>query len=352
MTMTELARMAGVSRATVDRVLNGRGQVHPDTEVRIRQLAEAMGYRPNIAAKSLATRKRQPKIGCIFNRMGNSFFDDVIQGARSAAAEFETFGVSVDIRQTRGLEPQEQLSLIEQMAADGIHALALTPINHPDIVDALNRLARQGIPIVSVTTDAEGIHHLAYVGCDHEKSGRIAGNLALLFNGGQANSAVVIGSHRMQGHALRVKGFKDAEARYPGLTLACILETGDDDITTYKEVKRLLTSQPDINSIFFAAAGARGGIRAVEELGLAGSVTIIAFDLTESKRDALERGVASAVLCQEPFRQGYTAVKLLANRLISGESPRSDKCYMKTEIVIRESVEDADGNEGMAVAVE
>ena len=77
-TIKKIAELCGVSRGTVDRVLNGRGKVKPETEAAVRKMAAELGYQPNPAGKALAARKHRPVVGVLLANDGNPFFDDVI----------------------------------------------------------------------------------------------------------------------------------------------------------------------------------------------------------------------------------------------------------------------------------
>lgn len=338
--MKELAYVARVSRATVDRVLNNRGRVNQETADRIRKLAESMGYQPNIAAKSLAVRHKNLKIGFIINRTGNIFFEDVIKGAKKAAAEESTFGISVSIKYaSQGFGVQEQISLIDEFVDKGYGALAITPINDQLIGHKLNDIIQNGIPVIAVTADITNVDYLAYIGCNHEKSGRIAANMVSLIMQGSAHIAIVIGSRKMLGHSQRLHGFEEAiRQQFPDLRLVSIVENNDDDITSYNRVTELIKQHPEIDMLYFATAGVEGGIRAIIDQEKVGAIKIISFDLTECTRRYLKKGIVSAVLCQDPFAQGYKAIKLLSEKLLSNIDPESTRLYTETSIYIKESL--------------
>ena len=86
-TIKQIAEKAGVSRGTVDRVINNRGHVKPEIEERIQKIAVELGYRPNAAGKALAARKKSFIIGVILCARGNEFFDDILKGIKGAEQE-------------------------------------------------------------------------------------------------------------------------------------------------------------------------------------------------------------------------------------------------------------------------
>jgi len=336
-TMQELAYMAGVSRSTVDRVLNGRGRVNAETEQRIKHLAETMGYTPNIAAKALASKHKAIKIGCIINAVGNIFFDEVAAGIEAAAEELSGFDVQIITRDVAKLSVDQQTRLLDQLAEEGVQAIAITPINDPRIVDKLNTLIARGIQVVAVTADIAGVNYLSYVGCNHIKSGRITANLAAMISGWSAEIAFVVGSKTLLGHDQRLSGFKEVlKTYYPDMHISGVIENQDDDFISYTKVSQFLTAHPDTNLVIFAAGGSHGGIRAIQDMSY--HCKIIAFDLTEQNKQYLEQNVISCVLCQEPFTQGFQAIKILGDHLLFGKTPEKNRFYTKTEIVVREAL--------------
>lgn len=86
-TIKEIAQLAGVSRGTVDRVLNHRGAVNPQTAQRVTEIAQALNYQPNRAGIVLAAQKRNLKIGVLLFDNGNPFFEEVMKGVRQKEEE-------------------------------------------------------------------------------------------------------------------------------------------------------------------------------------------------------------------------------------------------------------------------
>ena len=130
MTIKEIAAMCGVSRGTVDRVLNHRGRVKPETEQAVRAALEQAGYTKNIAGRALTVRRLAPRIGVVLCCLGNPFFDEVLKGISQAEEELRTLTAALkeilditteafsrdDIRLAKQVEPLEQV--IDCLIAD------------------------------------------------------------------------------------------------------------------------------------------------------------------------------------------------------------------------------------------
>ncbi|MEG0767278.1 MAG: LacI family DNA-binding transcriptional regulator, partial [Clostridia bacterium] len=106
-TSKEIAELAGVSRGTVDRVLNRRGGVRAEVEKQVLEIAAQWGYEPNRAGKALVTRKKI-SLGVVVNALGNPFYDEVLRGMEAAAADFSDFSISLVMKKIKGYRMEEQ----------------------------------------------------------------------------------------------------------------------------------------------------------------------------------------------------------------------------------------------------
>ena len=126
-TIKEIAELAGVSRGTVDRVLNHRGSVNEKTAQKVLEIARALNYKPNPAGLALAAQKRNLKLGVIICPTSNLFFAEILQNIKTKSDELGCYNCSVLIRQV-SFDAQMQLDAINSLIAEGIHGLAL---QHP-----------------------------------------------------------------------------------------------------------------------------------------------------------------------------------------------------------------------------
>ena len=340
-TMKEIAELAGVSRATVDRVLNNRGSVDPVTEKIIRDIAKELNYSPNVTGKTLAVRKKKLKFGYILfgTATGNSFFEDVIHGIKTRAAELSDFGVTVEIRETSIDDPEQQVRSIDELIESGVNGLAITPINHPLVSKKLKKLSETGFPVVTSNSDIPDCGRIAYVGSNYYKCGETAAGLMNLITGGTACIGIVLGSPQVLCHSERVAGFTDRANKYfPGLKIVNEVINNDNDDESYYVTREMLIKHPEINALFLTAAGVNGACKAVCELGLNGRLSIVSFDATESTCRLIKDGVISATIAQQPVIQGAMPLDILLDYLCMGFQPENVLNYTEIEIKIKESL--------------
>lgn len=339
-TIRDIARAAGVSRGTVDRVLNRRGGVRPELEDRIRALIAEMGYTPNRAGKVLASLKKPMRIGCLLPSVGNDFFDGIIRGLRRAERELSDYGVSLEILQVKGFDPAVHAGALKKLAQRKVNALCAATVDVLPVRRTVNAVIARGIPVAAVNSDLSGTGRLFYVGCNYLQSGRTAAGLLRLMRGGRgAEILVVTGSRNMQGHNRRIAGFIQELKKQPApFHIAKIVESVDDCEIAYRRTLQALDVLPRVDCVYVTSGGVAGVCRAVCEKGLAGRLTVLTFDDVPATRRFVRNGVISATICQEPFEQGYRSVKLLYEFLVNGKKPEKSRYYTDTVIKIRQNL--------------
>ncbi len=336
-TIREIARLANVSRGTVDRVLNNRGGVSEETAVRIREIAASLGYRPNKAGIALAAQKKKLRIGAVIFSNDNPFFQKVLDGVRAKAEELSAYDCTVLIRIVP-YDASAQVKAICELVSEQIHGLILTPFNDPLVAGKINELSDEGIPVITTNTDIDGTSRLAYVGSDYYQSGREAGGLMRLVTGGKAKAGIITGSSQVLCHTERIAGFSDVISSCPGIEILDTLKNHDDEFESYEVTRHFLRAHPEADAIFFAAAGLVGGCRAILNMNRTAGMRVICFDAEDIVLPMLKSGLISATISQKPAKQGSVPLELLYEYLTTGIPPAADICIIETAIRIPESL--------------
>lgn len=336
-TIKKIADICGVSRGTVDRVLNGRGNVKKETEEKVIAIANELGY-TGTSTKKLSAKRKKITVGVVLAAEGNSFFDDILKGMYQAQKELDEFGLVLNIKTMKGYDSAEQLALIEKIE-DEISALVLNPISDLKIESKINALMEKGIPVATVNTDIETSKRLFYVGSNYTKGGEIACGMLALIAGKRANVGILLGSDKIMGHTKRVNGFKDTcQKKYMDFNVLAYAETDDDDIKAFEVTTNMLKEQPEINALYIAGAGVYGACRAVISSGRENDIHIICFDRVPGTVEMIERGLIKATICQQPFTQGNKCIHTMFNYLVSGRKPEKAQFIVKNEIRIVENI--------------
>lgn len=334
-TEKEIAALAGVSRGTVDRALKNRPGVSPETKARILAIAKKHNYRPNILGTALVRSGKTTLVPVILDSVGNPFFSSVKDGLFAAQKELAGYGIRIVLTEFKGYDPDRLLAILNEIPAD-TKQLILSPICDEKIERKLRQLIDGGVSVVMLTSKLESIENAVYIGCDYLKSGRVAGRLAGLLSGGQANLFIVTGSVQHKGHAQRVDGIRSILSEYyPGIRLLGVSENLDDDEVAYSAMREALCLHPEIDFVYITAGGVNGTLRALSEQDR--DIRVCTFDDTPMTRKALLSGRIMATICQQPYEQGYQAVKAIFDKVI-GQRPFGSDIYTELSIKVDQSL--------------
>ncbi|GAA3354120.1 LacI family DNA-binding transcriptional regulator [Streptomyces antimycoticus] len=289
----EIARQAGLSVATVDRVLNNRGGVRESTTREVHQ-----------AIKDLDRQRTQVRIG------GRTFMIDIVMQAPErfslavrAALEAELPALRPAVMRSRfhfrETGPVEELIATLDRVAErgGSQGVVLKAPDVPEITAAVGRLAAVGIPVVTLVTDLPGSARRSYVGIDNRAAGATAAYLLGQWLGDRpGNVLTTISRGFFRGEEEREMGFRSAlRNAHPGRTLVEVTDSDGLDATQRELVLRALRQDPEIRAVYSIGGGNTATIHAFEELGRAYEV-FIAHDLDHDNTRLLRERRLSAVL--------------------------------------------------------
>ena len=339
-TLKDVAAAVGTSIGTVDRALNDRGRIKEETRLRIRRVADELGYRPNRMAR-LLQQGCTPHIAVVMPTEPEYFFGEMRDGIQDSLRELEDYGVTADYFFTRSIDPGQQEDVLKQLPADRFDALMINA-GSPVLVPYMDAFAEQGLPVVTFNSDVGGSRRLFYVGEDPYKSGALAGELMgkLLRQGGKV--AVLTGFRDVIAQSRRCTGFRDALTAEAGETAIVFEEEYFDDIEQVRRLTaRLLGEHPDIDGVFLTTAiGAIGVGEYIRGEAPARKPVIIGYDTSPYVADLLREDVLTAVIYQDPYNQGYYAMKLLAAYLLGRELPERRHLLLRAKLVMKANASD------------
>lgn len=326
----------------MDRALHNRGEVGEDTRRKILLKAAELNYKPNHAARALVRRKPL-RLGALCPSQPDYFWDDVIRGLSAAADELAPFGVEVAFHSTGARDAEGEAVLAERMLAEGIDGLALAPSNGERLKAALARGIAAGTPVVILNNDIPELKRLCYVGADSLRAGRVAGGLLGSLMASRGRAVIVAGFRGLHSQQQRIEGIQRVLAeRYPGIELVGILENFDDGQRAYQAVRDLLLVEADLGGLAVTNVCVGGVGQAVRDYGGERRVRVVGFDLAADTADLMRQGVVDATVCQSPYEQGYSALRILGRYLLYGEKPPASVLQTKLEVIVREMLDESD----------
>lgn len=328
-TMKDVAALAGVSLATVSRVVNGSSDVRPDLVVKVNAAVDKLGYRRDITASTLRRRDRvSASIGLIIEDVANPFFSAVHRGVEDVAW---SRGVLV-LAGSSDEQPDRERELAEAFAARGVDGLVIVPCGTDQ--SYLLREREMGTELVFVDRPPRFIDADAVV-TDNAGGARMA--VEHLLAAGHRRIAFLADRPSVFTAAERRSGYRGALLAAgvtpdPALELDGLVAPGPAEAAT-----RELLALADPPTAIFAAQNliAIGAVRALRALGRQHEVALVSFDDVELG-DVVEPGIT--VVQQDPYEHGRRAGELLFARLAGHDGPTRQE-ILATKLIARGSGE-------------
>lgn len=334
-TIQEIARQAGGSRGTVDRVLNQRGKVKREVAERVEAIAKEMGYVPKHKRKGM-------RIGVVTQLSGSSFMIPVNKGIQDAATYLDERGVTILQRECVGVDENEQKKAIESLINEGIDGLAIMPVEADGIRTYLNEIIEKlGVPVVTFNSDIVGTKRTCFIGLNNTQSGRTAAGLMGLMMQGKGKVLVITGYFSNSASSRRVDGFvEEIKQEYPNIELVGVQSSLEQEEEVEKIIVQTLVAYPDLKGIFVVSGGQAGVKRAFEHLKLSERPFVIIYDMTPQNKKALLEGTVDFLIDQEGYEQGYQAPLVLANMIEKREKPEKEYLYTEIKLKTKYNVEE------------
>lgn len=339
-TIQQIAELAGVSRGTVDRALNGRGRINPDVAARIEQIANEIGYVPKHRRKEGAGQNHSlqgKKIGVVTQLSQSSFMIKVNQGIMDAAGKLADQGIEVVLRENTSVDEAQQMHSIEELEELGIDALAVMPVDCERVRRKINELSEvRHIPVVTFNTDIVGTRRSCFVGLNNRKSGQAAAGLMGMMMRGKGKVLVITGYFSNSAGSRRVDGFvEELKNSFPDMELVGVQSSFDQTDEVERIIVNSMSVFPELEGIFVASGGQAGVKKAFDKLNLEKRPYVIIYDLTPKNEKALMEGTVDFLIDQEGYEQGYRALSILSDILRWGRQPETEHMYTEINIKTR-----------------
>jgi LacI family transcriptional regulator len=330
LTVEQVAKLSGVSRSTVSRVINNHPNVKPGVRQRVLEVIAETGYHPNPAARSLASR-RSGIIGLVIPRAVQSLFTDpyyprLMQGV-AQACNANDYTLSLFLFHTEDEEQKLYPRVLRTRLVDGV-IVSASQIDDPLIPELINN----HMPFVMVGRPND-LPQVNFVNVDNAVGAYAA--TSYLIRLGYKCIATITGPLNTTVGLDRRQGYRDAlNDRSRSIDEALIVEGDFSELGGYAAMQRLIPHQPD--AVFVASdTMAFGALRALREAGLSvpDDVAVLGFD--DLPTSALSDPPLTTV--RQPIRRvGAQAVEILIDILANGPEPPR-RITLSTELVIRSS---------------
>lgn len=337
-TMAMIAAACQTSIGTVDRALNNRADINPETKRTVLAAAQKLGYKTNKFAGALS-RKKRIRLAFIYPEIPEGFFGCIRTGVAAAEAELQSFGIEIETLHFDAHDPATELKLLASLDAAAYDGIALNP-QDAGCSRYVDQFVSGGTPVVTFNNDLPASKRLFYIGEDAEQSGRIGGDILGALMGGAGGVTVMGNFVHVMPFFERFEGFCTViHHNYPDITIYSCADCRLDTDLTVRNIKNLLDKTPEIRGIF--CAGYFSTIGAAEALRQMGrqDILLVGCDVSPETSAALRSGVCKVLLYQNPYQQGYQTAQLLARHILEGWVPVSRRLLIETRIVFRQNIE-------------
>lgn len=339
--IVDIAKMAGVSVGTVDRVIHNRGRVSEENMKKVQEILERMHYQPNMIARSLASKKRYRLVALIPSFGKGEYWEAISAGIDKAEAEVDAYNVQVEKLFFDQYNSETFDEIAQNLSNEDVDGVLIATMFTDSVNRFSNLLHEKGIPYVYVDSDIDGEKQLAYFGTDSYDGGVVAAKILLERLDKEAD--ILIGSIIHEGKndsnqgRNRRNGFCNClkANNFKGKLIEAKLKLGD---SAYNEsiLDETFCSNPLIKGaiVFNSTCYILGSY--LKQKG-AKDIKLVGYDLIEKNTQLLSEGVIGALIAQRPEAQGYHSIKALSNFLVLKQMPEKVN-LMPIDILIRENL--------------
>jgi len=353
-TVKEVARLAGVSIGTVDRVLHDRGEVSADTKAKIHAIITKLGYEPNILARQLA-RNRVYTFRAVLPRadQDSGYWSLCLAGIRRAESDLAPYGTRLRVDEFDRYDRATYRALLRDIVGDPCDGLLIAPVLPDDLVPALGSLSGDApvgheggrVPYVFFDCDAEGAYPVAAIGQDALRAGYLAGRMMSLLAKG-SGPLVAVSAHAGDRHIrLRIEGFEAffRDAAASGADSRRVMVTECPELESSKDCDRAIgktfRASPDVSGVLVANSSGHIVGDWLAARGNKGSGAVVSWDLVPANARALREGKIDCIVSQRPAEQAREGLERLYKAVVRGEEDASP-ASIPLEVYFKENLPD------------
>ena len=309
-TVRDVAEKAGVSVATVDRVLNRRAPVSSGTARRVLDAAQTLGFHASaLLQKRVAERQTERQLGFLLQRKSEKFYESLaLELTRATRDVTGTLGRAT-VHYLDDLTPARVAAAITDLGRR-CDALAIVAADHPRITEAVELVGARAVPVFTLLSDVSAPARLGFIGIDHRKAGRTAAWTVTRLAGAPGRVGIIVGSHRYLGQELCEMSFRSyCREHAPAFELLESRISFENAGFAQEATINLLRRAPDLVGLYVAGGGMEGVIAALRESEVGGRVVTVCNELIPETRAALIDGIVDLVIA--------TPIRALADRTVS-----------------------------------
>jgi len=341
-TLKDISARLNISATSVHRALTGKDGISDSLRELILETAREMGYEKNYVASAI--KRKTIRIAAVLPQDQGLYYQHIWRGLRNYANDVRA--LNVEVEEFVCDDEQHQADLLKKIADVGPskYAAVITfcYANTSLILFQLLRLLSMNICTVLIDDELNEIEGIYSIPANARVSGQVAAEFGALIT--PETGTVLVSQGRTDSHILvnKIEAFREyIEKTKPGLTVTAVpgfSRKPEMDEMVYRSILQALKDNPD-TVLYYALTSADNKyvVRAVEELGLQGQVSVIATDLNSESADFLRRGAVKAVINQGAYTKGYASMNLVVDCVVKHQvAPQRFNCPI--DVVLRSNL--------------
>lgn len=336
----DIARLAGVSIGTVDRVLHKRGKTSQEATTKVLSVLQKMDYKPNFIARNLGSNRQLRIATLIPNAPADEYWIECEKGLKDAANDWGHFNLSIepylfDLDNSTSFTKAAQALL--RAKPDGV---LMAPLFHSEALAIVKTFADQAIPFVTINTEITEDNGISFIGQNAFQSGRLAAELLYLRNPPYEEAATYAILHINEDidnsiHLIeKERGFREFFKEAGGsnvVTLSIVDVEGKDFIGALDD----LLGRRTLKGIFVSTSKA---FEVADRMIDKRKVSLVGYDLLSKNLDYLKKGLIDFLIHQNPRRQAVQGINTLSNYLVFRKQAKQ-RDFFPLEVITRENLQ-------------
>lgn len=337
-TINDVAKMAGVSKGTVDRVLHDRGEVSPKSREKVLKVIEELGYKPNFYASILASQKKHRIVCVIPEFVPGDFWSLTARGVEEAAETSSRFGVTVDIVTYDQYDVESFRQACDRVLDDMPSGVVVAPMFRTETLNFVKKLDASGVPYIYIDSKLEDDSYYAYFGMPMFQSGYLCADI--MADGRRLEKILVVRIERdKMGYSdptvARRTGFMEYMAEHcPGTDIVNVFIDPKNPDDVRRKLDEAFAGPSENMGVVMFNSRIHLVAEYIRERAFKG-VRVVGFDALEKNLDALRSGQVQMLIAQHSDRQAAMAVNALVDNLIHGEPVHKKDNYTQMDILNR-----------------
>ncbi|MDO7904997.1 substrate-binding domain-containing protein [Paenibacillus sp. JX-17] len=259
------------------------------------------------SSSMLVTAGAPLNVDMIVKMKGGEYWNTIRMGAEVAAKEFNVH-LTIKGPQSEN-DIKGQIRLMDESIQQKKDAIILSASDYMQLAQVTDRADYYHIPVISMDAEVASAKPLSYIGANNYESGQLGAERLVQLTGKSGEIAIINFVKGARNADQRLEGMLDYIARYPQLKVVDIQYCGSDEELAYREAMQMLKLHPQLKGIAaLNAVAAVGAGRAIEDTPDA-NVKVVTFDSLPDVMEMLQEGTVQATVIQNPFSNGYLAVK-------------------------------------------